>query len=45
MFEWASLTIGFSGWSLTEVKEMSPRERANWIQVAKGLGRLGKGKE
>jgi hypothetical protein len=40
MYDWASLAIGFSGWSLTEIKDLSPRERKNWLSVAVGLGRV-----
>jgi hypothetical protein len=33
--EWAALTQSFRGWTLTEIKQLSPRERKNWLQIAK----------
>jgi hypothetical protein len=38
--QWAGLTHSFSGWSLTEIQELTPRERSNWITIARGLGKL-----
>jgi hypothetical protein len=29
------LSKEFTGWTLTEIKELSPRERKNWLEVAK----------
>jgi hypothetical protein len=33
--EWAALTRSFKGWTLTEIKQLSPRERKNWLEVAR----------
>jgi hypothetical protein len=33
--EWAALTRSFKGWTLTEIKTLSPRERKNWLEVAR----------
>lgn len=35
MFDWSNLAIAFTGWSLSEMKDLSPRERKNWLEVAK----------
>jgi hypothetical protein len=32
--EWTALTEAYSGWSLTEIKSLSPRERKNWLDAA-----------
>jgi hypothetical protein len=37
--EWLVLTHHFSGWTLTEIKDLSPRERKNWIALANELGK------
>jgi hypothetical protein len=42
--EWSALTQIYEGWSLTEIKELSKRERQNWLEVAKtGYGRNASG--
>ena len=33
--EWAAISELYSGWTLSEIKDMSPRERGNWIELAK----------
>lgn len=40
--EWALISHAFTGWGLTEVKDLSPRERENWLSVAAELGKLRK---
>jgi hypothetical protein len=40
MAEWALLTLSFPGWTLTEIKDMSRRERNNWLEVARELGKV-----
>jgi hypothetical protein len=35
MAEWMALAQRFKGWSLTEIKELSSRERSNWLEVAR----------
>lgn len=35
MAEWTALTKSFKGWTLTEIKALSPRERKNWLEVAR----------
>jgi hypothetical protein len=34
------LSQAFPGWSLSDLKEMTPRERRNWFELAKEDGRL-----
>jgi hypothetical protein len=34
------LAHSFPGWALSEIKEFSPRERTNWMEVGKELGKL-----
>jgi hypothetical protein len=43
MREWALIAQSFSGWNLTEIKELSQRERKNWLEVARETGRLVRG--
>ena len=33
--EWAALTELFKGWTLEDIKNMSQRERKNWLEVAR----------
>jgi hypothetical protein len=40
MREWAIIAQSFSGWNLTEIKGLSPRERENWLEIARETGRL-----
>jgi hypothetical protein len=40
MAEWKALTISFPGWSLTEICELSSRERKNWLEVAREQGKV-----
>jgi hypothetical protein len=39
MADWAALVNSFEGWTLTEIKALSPRERQNWLEVAKYIRR------
>jgi hypothetical protein len=39
MFEWTTLTLAFRGWTLSEIKDLSPRERANWMAIATRSGK------
>jgi hypothetical protein len=32
--EWSGLTTAYPGWGLTEIKELSYRERNLWIEMA-----------
>jgi hypothetical protein len=32
--EWSMLVTTFRGWTLTEIKEMSYRDRKNWLEIA-----------
>jgi hypothetical protein len=38
--EWALVSTAFSGWNLEEVKSLSPRERTNWLEIAKFFGKV-----
>jgi hypothetical protein len=40
--EWAGLAKSFAGWSLNDIKELSPRERFNWLAIAKEYGFIAK---
>lgn len=40
LLDWSSLTYSYPGWSLKEVKSLSPRERENWLQIASQLGKV-----
>jgi len=40
MSEWGALAISFDGFSLNEIKELSPRERSNWLEMAIGANKL-----
>jgi hypothetical protein len=35
MAEWLALSDRHEGWTLTEIKELSYRERSNWLALAK----------
>jgi hypothetical protein len=32
--DWMVISNLFPGWSLTEIKSLSPRERKNWMDIA-----------
>jgi hypothetical protein len=34
-YEWSALTQTYRGWTLEDIKNMSKRERTNWLEVAK----------
>jgi hypothetical protein len=34
MMDWMVLANIFSGWSLEEIKGLSPRERQNWLDLS-----------
>jgi hypothetical protein len=40
MRDWLALTKSFKGWTLTEIKELTPRERQNWLEVAREYGKV-----
>lgn len=33
MSEWMLLTNSYTGWTLSEIQNLSKRERKNWIEV------------
>ncbi len=37
MSEWLFLTKKFKGWTLTEIQNLSFRERKNWVELAKAF--------
>ena len=42
--EWAAISDMYKGFTLNEIKEMSKRERQNWLNLAKArYGRTGNG--
>ena len=42
MKQWRTLVDAYQGWSLNEVKLLSPRERLNWLEVAREDGKVTK---
>ena len=38
--EWQLISEVFVGWTLEEVKGLTPRERKNWIELGKEMGRV-----
>jgi hypothetical protein len=34
MMDWLVLSNMFPGWSLAEIKDLSPRERQNWLTLS-----------
>jgi hypothetical protein len=40
MYQWATLAVAFSGWSLEEIQRLSFRERKNWLEIGRELGRV-----
>lgn len=40
LITWAMLSRNYPGWSYTEIRELSPRERENWLEIAKHYTKL-----
>jgi hypothetical protein len=40
LLDWAALTASYGGWSLNEIKELSPRERTNWLEISRAFGKV-----
>lgn len=40
VLDWSSLAHSYPGWSLAELKALSPRERENWLGIANQLGKV-----
>jgi len=40
MSDWKALVVSFTGWSLTEIQNLSHRERHNWLEVAREFGKV-----
>jgi hypothetical protein len=40
MRDWASIALSYPGFSLSEIKEMTPIERNNWLELATEFGRV-----
>jgi hypothetical protein len=40
MQEWTAIAVSYPGWSLKEIQEFSPRERTNWLEIARELGKV-----
>jgi hypothetical protein len=38
--ELALISFSFSGWNLEEIKCLSPRERTNWLEIARFFGKV-----
>lgn len=35
MYQWMTLMRKFPSWPLEDVKQLTPRERLNWLELAK----------
>jgi len=40
MKQWKLLVEAYQGWTLNEVRSLSPRERLNWLEIARESGKL-----
>jgi hypothetical protein len=40
MKTWAFLSKLYKGWTLTEIRELSYRERLNWLEIARTSGKV-----
>jgi FtsZ-interacting cell division protein ZipA len=40
MATWMALSKLFNGWTLTEIRELSYRERLNWLEMARVSGKV-----
>jgi hypothetical protein len=40
MAQWKTLADAYQGWSLNEIRSLSPRERLNWLEVAREYGKV-----
>jgi len=40
MTQWKTLVDAYPGWSLTEVRSLTPRERLNWLEIAREYGKV-----
>jgi hypothetical protein len=40
MHQWTALAVAFSGWSLKDIQRLSFRERKNWLEMGRELGRV-----
>jgi hypothetical protein len=40
MNQWAALAGSYPGWGLKEIKKLSPRERLNWLELAREQGKV-----
>lgn len=40
MNQWKTLVDAYQGWSLYEIKALSPRERLNWLEVGREFGKV-----
>jgi hypothetical protein len=40
VYTWASLSRLYKGWTLTEIRDMSYRERLNWLEIARVNGKV-----
>jgi hypothetical protein len=38
MSEFVALTISYTGWTLSEIKDLTHKERHNWIEISKQYG-------
>ena len=40
MRQWMTLVEAYSGWSLNDIKSLSVRERLNWLEAGRELGKV-----
>jgi hypothetical protein len=38
MSELVALTLSYKGWTLSEIKDLTYKERQNWIEISKQYG-------
>jgi hypothetical protein len=43
MRQYAVIAESYPGWPLSEIQALSPRERKNWLEMAKEYGKVVRG--
>jgi hypothetical protein len=42
VYDWAAVANSYPGFTLNEIKDLSPRERFNWLEIAREEGKVKK---
>jgi hypothetical protein len=37
MIEWGNLSRFYPGWTLSEIKDLTPADRKNWFEIARSM--------